>query len=68
MPQFAYKAVQTNGTLIDDDWCTFFLQWHAGVGVSIDGPRELHDRNRRTRSGAGTFDRTIAGIRNPSHP
>ena len=56
-------SFQTNGTLIDDDWCTFFLQWQAGVGVSIDGPRELHDRNRKTRSGAGTFDRTIAGIR-----
>lgn len=56
-------SFQTNGTLIDDDWCSFFLQWHAGVGVSIDGPRALHDRNRKTRSGAGTFDRTIAGIR-----
>jgi uncharacterized protein len=56
-------SFQTNGTLIDDDWCSFFLQWHTGVGVSIDGPRELHDRHRKTRSGAGTFDRTIAGIR-----
>jgi uncharacterized protein len=54
---------QTNGTLIDDDWCAFFLEWQAGVGVSIDGPRELHDRHRKTRSGAGTFDRTLAGIR-----
>ncbi len=56
-------SFQTNGTLIDDAWCAFFREWNAGVGVSIDGPRELHDRNRKTRSGAGTFDRTIAGIR-----
>lgn len=56
-------SFQTNGTLIDDAWCAFFREWNTGVGVSIDGPRELHDRNRKTRSGAGTFDRTIAGIR-----
>lgn len=62
--QLAVKhSFQTNGTLIDDAWCGFFREWNAGVGVSIDGPRELHDRNRKTRSGAGTFDRTIAGIR-----
>ena len=56
-------SFQTNGTLIDDSWCAFFREWDAGVGVSIDGPRDLHDRNRKTRSGSGTFDRTIAGIR-----
>ena len=56
-------SFQTNGMLIDDDWCRLFLEWNVGVGVSIDGPRELHDRHRRTRSGAGTFDRTLAGIR-----
>ena len=56
-------AFQTNGTLIDDDWCALFRDWKVGVGVSLDGPRDLHDANRKTRSGAGTFDRTIAGIR-----
>ena len=61
--RYKSNGVQTNGTLIDDAWCAFFREWNAGVGVSIDGPRALHDRNRRTRSGAGTFDRTIAGIR-----
>jgi uncharacterized protein len=49
--------------LIDDDWCALFRDWKVGVGVSLDGPRDLHDANRKTRSGAGTFDRTIAGIR-----
>jgi uncharacterized protein len=56
-------SFQTNGTLIDDDWCGFFAEEHVNVGVSIDGPQRLHDINRRTRSGRGTFDRTIAGIR-----
>jgi uncharacterized protein len=56
-------SFQTNGTLIDDAWCDFFEEAHVNVGVSIDGPKRLHDRNRLTRSGRGTFDRTIAGIR-----
>ena len=56
-------SFQTNGMLIDAEWCRFFLEWNVGVGVSIDGPRALHDRNRKTRSGKGTFDQTLAGIR-----
>jgi uncharacterized protein len=56
-------SFQTNGTLIDDAWCAFFAEAQINIGVSIDGPRHLHDRNRLTRSGRGTFDRTIAGIR-----
>lgn len=56
-------SFQTNGTLIDDDWCAFFADERVNVGVSIDGPQLLHDANRVTRSGRGTFDRTIAGIR-----
>ena len=56
-------SFQTNGTLIDDTWCEFFAAEQISVGVSIDGPQPLHDINRRTRSGHGTFDRTIAGIR-----
>ncbi len=56
-------SFQTNGMLIDDAWCDFLLAEQVGIGVSIDGPRHLHDRNRLTRSGQGTFDRTLAGIR-----
>lgn len=56
-------AFQTNGTLIDEEWCSFFSEEQVDVGVSIDGPRPYHDRNRRTRSGRGTFDKAIAGIR-----
>jgi uncharacterized protein len=56
-------SFQTNGTLIDEPWCRFFAEEHINLGVSIDGPKRLHDRNRLTRSGRGTFDKTIAGIR-----
>lgn len=55
-------SFQTNGTLIDDAWCDLLIEKDVGIGVSIDGPKHLHDRNRLTRSGLGTFDRTIAGI------
>lgn len=56
-------AFQTNGTLIDDAWCAFFTEAKVNIGVSVDGPQRLHDINRRTRAGRGTFDKTIAGIR-----
>jgi uncharacterized protein len=56
-------SFQTNGTLINEAWCDFFAEEHINLGVSIDGPKPLHDRNRRTRSGRGTFDKTIAGVR-----
>jgi uncharacterized protein len=56
-------SFQTNGTLINEKWCRFFTEERVNLGVSIDGPRHLHDRNRLTRSGRGTFDKTIAGIR-----
>jgi len=56
-------AFQTNGTLIDDEWCAFLAEARVDVGVSIDGPQRLHDRNRVTRAGRGTFDKTIRGIR-----
>jgi uncharacterized protein len=56
-------AFQTNGTLIDDAWCAFFTEANVNIGVSVDGPQRLHDINRRTRAGRGTFDKTIAGIR-----
>jgi uncharacterized protein len=56
-------AVQTNGTLIDARWAALFGAHDVRVGVSIDGPRDLHDRHRRTRSGRGTFDLALRGIR-----
>jgi uncharacterized protein len=56
-------SFQTNGTLIDDAWCDFIAETHVSIGVSIDGPQRLHDLNRVTRSGRGTFDKAVAGIR-----
>lgn len=63
-PHVAVKhSFQTNGTLVNTEWCRLFLEWNVGIGVSLDGPQALHDRNRKTRSGRGTFDKTMAGIR-----
>jgi len=53
---------QTNGTLIDDSWCSLFKKWSVCVGVSIDGPKQLHDKYRVDRFGRGTFDRVMKGI------
>ena len=48
--------LQTNGTLLDADWARFLKEHRFLVGLSIDGPRELHDRFRVTKQGAPTFD------------
>jgi uncharacterized protein len=52
---------QTNGLLLDDDWCRFFKQHDFLVGLSVDGPRELHDTYRLDRRGKGTFDLVMKG-------
>ncbi len=63
-PSLALRhAFQTNGMLISPEWCRLFREWDVGVGVSVDGPKALHDANRVTRSGRGTFERTVAGMR-----
>ncbi|MDR9829566.1 anaerobic sulfatase maturase [Vibrio sp. FNV 38] len=51
--------LQTNGLLLNEEWCEFLKQHHFLVGLSIDGPRELHDVYRVTRSGKPTFDRVM---------
>src|SRR5690606_33595987 len=56
-------AFQTNGTLIDEAWCALFTHHRVRVGISIDGPADLHDRHRRTRAGAGTHARVMRGLR-----
>lgn len=53
---------QTNGVLIDDQWCRFIEDHDVRVGVSIDGPEWLHNKHRRTRSGCATFTRVMQGI------
>ena len=56
-------SFQTNATLATESWCRFIKKWEVGVGVSIDGPAALHDANRVTRSGKGTFEKTMDGLR-----
>lgn len=56
------NSIQTNGTLINEDWCRFFRDNGFLVGVSIDGPESVHDRLRKNRAGAPTFRRVMRGI------
>ncbi len=58
-----YHSVQTNGILINQAWCDFFKQYNICVGVSIDGPDFLHDVHRKTRTGLGSHESVIRGIR-----
>ena len=57
------NAFQTNGTLLDDAWGEFLARNGFLVGLSIDGPRELHDRYRVDKQGGATFDRVLRGVR-----
>ncbi|WP_245623746.1 anaerobic sulfatase maturase [Paraburkholderia nodosa] len=52
---------QTNGILLDDEWCSFFHEHDFLVGLSVDGPRDLHDTYRVDRHGKGTFDLVMRG-------
>ena len=55
-------AIQTNGLLIDDEWCEFFAENHFLVGISLDGPKELHDANRPDTVGKGTYSRVMHAL------
>lgn len=57
------NCLQTNGTLLTPEWCTFLRRENWLVGISIDGPREFHDEYRRTASDAPSFERVMRGIR-----
>jgi len=58
-----WNNLQTNGVLLDDEWCSFLGDAHFDVGLSIDGTRWLHDAYRKDRSGRGTYERAVAAIR-----
>jgi len=55
-------TIQTNGVLLDNEWCDFFRQNQYLVGVSLDGPRDAHNAYRRDSFGKGTFNKVIRGI------
>lgn len=56
------NAFQTNATLITQKWCHFFKAHNIHVGISLDGPRFMHDANRMDRESRGTFDRVLHSI------
>jgi uncharacterized protein len=56
-------TIQTNGTLLDDEWCKLFRQNNFLVGLSLDGPRAMHDAFRVDKSGKPTFDKIMRAVR-----
>jgi uncharacterized protein len=58
-----HNSLQTNGILLDDAWCEFLREHNFLVGLSIDGPANLHDKYRRDREGRGTFERVTRAMR-----
>jgi uncharacterized protein len=60
--QRAVYTIQTNGTLLDAEWSAFFREHGFLVGISIDGPREIHDAYRVNKGGKGSFDQVMAGL------
>jgi uncharacterized protein len=57
------NSLQTNGTLLNDEWCRFLKKHNFMVGISLDGPKDIHDYYRRDRKGNGTFERVMCGLR-----
>jgi len=55
------NGIQTNGTLLDEDWCRFLAAEGFAVGISLDGPREMHDRYRVTKDGKPTHEQAMRG-------
>lgn len=55
-------CMQTNAMLIDDEWIDLFERFDISVGVSVDGPRDIHNKHRVDKRGGPTFDKTLIGI------
>ena len=56
------NGLQTNGTMLDDEWCEHLAKYRFLVGISVDGPKEIHDLNRLTTSGTGSHQMVMNGI------
>lgn len=57
------NTMQTNGTLLNDEWCEFFRENNFLIGLSLDGPREMHDAYRVDKGGHPTFDKVVHAAR-----
>ena len=57
------NGMQTNGILLDEDWCRFLAEEAFAVGLSLDGPQEMHDRYRLTKDNKPTFEQTMKGYK-----
>ncbi len=57
-----HNTLQTNGLLVNEAWCNFFAENNFLIGISIDGPKDIHDSFRLTKSQQPTFDKVIAAI------
>jgi uncharacterized protein len=55
-------TIQTNGTLLDSEWAAFFKEHDFLVGISIDGPRDMHDAYRVNKGGKGPFEQVMRGL------
>lgn len=60
--QHIHNRLQTNATLVTDEWARFLVREGFGVGVSIDGPPDIHDRTRVDIAGRGSFDQVLDGL------
>jgi uncharacterized protein len=56
------NTLQTNGTMLDDEWCSFFREHDFLIGLSLDGPEAMHDAYRVDKGGKPTFDRVMEGV------
>jgi len=56
------NCLQTNGVLLNNEWCEFLKKHDVLVGISLDGPKDVHDLYRRDRNGKGSFDRVMQGL------
>jgi len=57
-----HNAFQTNGVLLNDEWCQFFHEHNFLIGLSVDGPKTIHDAYRVDKGGNPTFDKVMAGL------